>query len=77
MRETWPILGASVLPLGALLLSSVLGAGLRTSAWIALIATIVLLTAYSYVAGLRGGLDRWGCVASAAAGPNAGVMPVV
>jgi hypothetical protein len=77
LRETWPILGASVLPVGALLASKLLGAELRTSAWISLITTVVLLTAYSYVAGLRGGLDRWGCVAAAAAGAAVGLLVVL
>ena len=77
LRETWPILGASVLPVGALVTSTLLGAELRTSAWIALITTIVLLTAYSYLAGLRGGLDRWGCVGAATAGAGVGLLVVL
>jgi hypothetical protein len=77
LRETWPILGASVLPVGALLLSTLLGAELRTAAWIALITTIALLTTYSYVAGMRGGLDRWGCVAAAGAGAGVGLLVVL
>ncbi len=47
---------------------------MRTAAWVALLATIVLLTAYSYLAGVRSGLDRWGKVASAAAGAGIGVL---
>ena len=77
LRETWPIVGASVLPLAALLGSTLLGAQLRTAAWIALISTVVLLTAYSYLAGRRGGLDRWGCVAAAAAGAGVGLLVVL
>lgn len=77
LRETWPILGASVLPVGALLAGELLGAELRTSAWIALITTIVLLTGYSYLAGRRGGLDRWGCVAAATAGAGVGLLVVL
>ncbi len=77
LRETWPILGASVLPVGALLLSRLLGAGLRTAAWIALVTTIVLLTGYSYLAGRRGGLDTWGCVAAATAGAGVGLLVVL
>jgi hypothetical protein len=77
LRETWPILGASVLPVAVLLVTALLGAELRTSAWVALITTIVLLTAYSYVAGLRGGLDRWGCVGAAGAGAGVGLLVVL
>ncbi|MGB0100815.1 MAG: hypothetical protein WBP61_11095 [Nocardioides sp.] len=72
--ETWPIVGASVLPLGALWVSTLLGAELLTAAWIALITTIVLLTAYSYVAGVRGGLDTWGRIGAAAAGAALGIL---
>lgn len=72
--ETWPIVTASVIPVGALLVSTLLGAELATAAWSALVATIVLLTAYSYLAGRRGGLDRWGCLAAAAVGAAIGVL---
>ena len=72
--ETWPIAGASVLPILILLLTDVAGASLRTSAWTALIATIVLLTAYSYLAGVRSGLSTWGRVASAAVGAGLGIL---
>ena len=74
LAETWPILGASVAPVAVLLVSELLGADLRTAAWIALITTIGLLTAYSYVAGVRGGLDTWGRIASAAAGAGLGIL---
>src|SRR3712207_6522171 len=47
LGETWPIAGASMLPVGVLLLAELAGAPLRTAAWVALIATIALLTAYS------------------------------
>jgi len=74
LGETWPIAGASVLPVGVLLVSSLLGADLETASWIAMIATIALLTGYSYLAGARGGLDTWGRVASAAAGAALGIL---
>ncbi|HEU5036436.1 MAG TPA: hypothetical protein VFT70_05490 [Nocardioides sp.] len=77
LRETWPIAGASVVPLGVLLLTSLLGAELRTAAWCALIATNVLLAAYSYVAGVRGGLDTWGRIASGVAGLALGLLVVL
>jgi hypothetical protein len=74
LAETWPIAGASVLPIVILLLAEIAGAELRTAAWVALIATIVLLTAYSYLAGVRSGLGAWGRVASAAVGAAIGVL---
>lgn len=77
LAETWPIAGASVVPLGVLLLSALLGAQLKTAAWIAIIATIALLTAYSYVAGARGGLGMWGRIGSAFAGLALGLLVVL
>lgn len=74
MAETWPILAAAVLPVGVLLVTSLLGAELRTAAWAALLASIALLTAYSYLAGARGGLDTGGRIASAAAGAALGIL---
>lgn len=72
--ETWPIAGASVLPILVLLIAEAAGASLRTAAWTALVATVVLLTGYSYLAGVRSGLNTWGRVASAAAGASIGLL---
>ena len=77
LRETWPILGASVVPLAVLLVTRLLGAEIRTAAWIALGVSIALLTWYSWIAGRRGGLDAWGCVASATAGFCLGLLVVL
>ena len=74
--ETLPIAGASIVPLAVLLVTTLLGADLRASAWAALIATIVLLAGYSYVAGARGGLERRGSLACAAAGAGVGLLVV-
>jgi hypothetical protein len=74
LLETWPIAGASVVPILILLLAEIAGASLRTAAWVALIATVVLLTAYSYLAGVRSGLGTWGRVASAAVGGSIGLL---
>jgi hypothetical protein len=71
---TLPIAGASVVPLAVLLLSRLLGAEPYVAAWIALIATIVLLTLYSYLAGARGGLEMGGRIASAAIGAGIGLL---
>lgn len=71
---TAPIVGASVVPLVVLLISRLAGADLRASAWAALLATIALLAGYSYLAGVRGGLDTRGRVASACAGAALGVL---
>jgi hypothetical protein len=72
--ETWPIAGASVLPIVVLLLAELAGASLRTAAWFALLATIVLLTSYSYLAGVRSGLGIWGRLASATIGAGIGLL---
>jgi len=74
LAATWWIAGVSALPVGILLLAELLGAELRTAAWIAMVATIGLLTFYSYAAGARGGLDRWGRIVSAAAGMALGIL---
>lgn len=74
LGETWPIAGASVLPVVILLLSEAAGASLRFAAWVALVATVVLLTGYSYLAGVRSGLGTWGRVGSAAAGAGIGLL---
>jgi len=71
---TAPIAGTSVVPLAVLLVGRLAGAELRTAAWAALIATIALLTLYSYLAGARGGLDTRGRIASACAGAALGVL---
>jgi hypothetical protein len=57
-----------------LILARLLGADLRTAAWTALIATVALLTGYSYLAGLRGGLGPGGRIASAAVGAGIGLL---
>ncbi|HEX4688564.1 MAG TPA: hypothetical protein VH228_17420 [Nocardioides sp.] len=72
--HTLPILGASVVPLVVLLIGRLAGAELRSAAWAALIATIGLLTFYSYRAGVRGGLDTKGRIASAAIGALLGIL---
>ena len=72
--ETWPIAGASVVPIGVLVLFSLAGADLTTAGWSALIAAIALLSAYSYLAGARGGLDTWGRIACGVAGAALGIV---
>jgi len=75
--HTLPIAGASVVPLGVLLVLTVFGASLRTAAYTALFATIGLLVVYSYLAGVRAGLDTTGRLAGAAAGGVLGVLVVL
>ena len=72
--RTWLVAGASVLPIAVLLLAELLGAQLLTAAWVALVATIVLLTAYSYLAGVRSGLGLGGRLVSAAMGAGLGLL---
>ena len=73
-RHTWTIAAASLLPLGVLVLADALGAGVETGSWIALWATVGLLTFYSYLAGRRGGLGRRDSVVCAAAGCGLGLV---
>ena len=77
LGETWPIAGASVVPLAVLLVAELLGAELRTAAWVALSATVGLLGVYSYIAGVRGGLDTGGRILSALAGLALGLLVVL
>jgi hypothetical protein len=72
--RTWLVAGASVLPIAVLLLAELFGADLKTAAWIAMVATIVLLTGYSYLAGARSGLGVRGRLASAAVGASIGLL---
>jgi hypothetical protein len=74
LAETWPILAAAVLPVSVLLIAKVAGAPAQTAAWIALVASTVLLTVYSFLAGKRGGLGFVGCLLSAAVGAALGVL---
>jgi hypothetical protein len=74
LAETWLIAGTSVLPIGVLLVAELAGAQLRTAAWVALLATVVLLTVYSYFAGVRSGLGRSGRILSALVGAGIGLL---
>ena len=74
LTASLPIAAASVVPVGVLVVTSVLGGDLGTAAWAALLSTIALLTAYSYMAGARGGLDTLGRIASTAAGALLGIL---
>jgi ABC-type dipeptide/oligopeptide/nickel transport system permease component len=77
LAETWPILAASVLPAVILLIAKVVGADIRRAAWIAVIASTVLLAIYSFFAGRRGGLSLGGSVLSGAIGAALGILIVV
>lgn len=77
LAETWPILAAALLPIGILLISEIAGATIRTAAWIALIASTVLLTVYSYFAGRRGGLGLRVSLLSASVGAALGILIIV
>ncbi|HET6699089.1 MAG TPA: hypothetical protein VFG88_08375 [Nocardioidaceae bacterium] len=77
LRETWPIVGASAVPIAALLGCTLLGARLATAAWVALLATVALLTGYSYLAAARAGLDTRDRITSAVAGLFVGLLVVL
>lgn len=76
LSETWPILVAAFLPIGILLIAEVAGAPIRTAAWIAAIASAVLLAIYSFLAGRRGGLGLGlgGSLLSACIGAMLGIL---
>ena len=77
LAETWPILAAALVPIGILLIADVAGTTIRTAAWIAVIASTVLLTVYSFLAGRRGGLGLAGSLASASIGATLGILIIV
>jgi hypothetical protein len=77
LAETWPILAAASLPAIILLVIQLFGVEIRTGAWIAVIASTVLLTIYSFLAGRRGGLGLGGSLMSAAVGAALGILIIV
>jgi hypothetical protein len=76
LAETWPILAAALVPAAILLVTQLVGVQIRTGAWIAVIASTVLLTVYSFLAGRRGGLGLGGSLVSAAIGAGLGLLVV-
>jgi hypothetical protein len=76
LAETWPILAAALVPAVILIVTQLAGLPIRTDAWIAVIASTVLLTIYSFFAGRRGGLGLGGSVLSAAIGALLGILVI-
>lgn len=77
LAETWPILAASVLPAVIMLVTKLVGADIRRAAWIAVIASTVLLALYSFFAGRRGGLGLGGSLLSGAIGAALGILVIL
>ena len=77
LAETWPILAAALVPAIILLITQLAGVKIRTGAWIALIASTVLLTVYSFLAGRRGGLGLGGSLVSASVGAALGILVIL
>ncbi len=77
LAETWPILVAALVPVGILLVAEVVGVNIRAAAWMAVIASTVLLTVYSFLAGRRGGLGLGGSLLSACVGAAIGTLIIV
>ncbi len=77
LAETWPILVAALLPVAVLLIAEIAGATIRTAAWAAVIASTVLLTLYSFLAGRRGGLGLGGSLLSASVGAALGILIIL
>ena len=64
------------MPAVILIVTQLAGLPIRTDAWIAVIASTVLLTIYSFFAGRRGGLGLGGSVLSAAIGALLGILVI-
>ncbi|MFL6047773.1 MAG: hypothetical protein ACJ72M_22015 [Propionibacteriaceae bacterium] len=77
LAETWPILAASLLPAVIMLVAKLVGADIRRAAWIAVIASTVLLALYSFFAGRRGGLGLGGSLLSGAIGAALGILVIL
>jgi hypothetical protein len=76
LAETWPILAAALLPAVIMLVAQLIGAEIRIAAWIAVIASTVLLAIYSFFAGRRGGLGLGGSLVSGAIGAMLGILVI-
>jgi hypothetical protein len=76
LAETWPILAAALLPAIILFGAQLVGAQIRFAAWIAVIASTVLLAIYSFFAGRRGGLGLGGSLLSGAIGASLGILVI-
>lgn len=72
-RRSWSVPASSLLPVGALLVASALGADIWTAATVALLVSIAVLFAYGYLAGRAAGLSPLGRVGSALVGAAFGV----
>jgi hypothetical protein len=77
LAETWPILAAAAVPSVILIVTQLAGAEVRTAAWIAVIASAILLTVYSFFAGRRGGLGLGGSLVSASVGAALGILVIL
>jgi hypothetical protein len=66
-----------LVPAVILIVTQLLGAEIRTAAWIAVIASTVLLTVYSFYAGRRGGLGLGGSLLSASVGAGLGILVIL
>jgi hypothetical protein len=77
LAETWPILAAAVVPAAILIVTQLVGVEIRIAAWIAVIASAVLLTLYSFLAPRRGGLGLGGSLVSASIGAALGILVIL
>jgi hypothetical protein len=66
-----------LVPVGTLLIADVAGATTLAAAWIAVVASTVLLTVYGFLAGRRGGLGLGGSLASASIGAALGILIIL
>jgi hypothetical protein len=76
LRESWPMVSASFLPLATLLVARVCGASTLGAASIALVATVILLVIHGHAAGKSAGLEGVRLAAVTAAAGLLGIMMV-
>ncbi len=77
LREGWPMVEASYAPLLVLLLAWLFGASRAVAVLSALAFTTVLLFAFGWMAGRRGGLSGLRLLASALVGGGLGLVMIV
>lgn len=77
VRHTWLSVGASLLPVGVLVISDRLGAEISTSALIALAVTVGLLAVYGGIAGRMAGFAPFGVVVASLLGALFGLLLVL
>lgn len=74
LAATTAIPASAAFPIALLVLLDLVGVGIETATWAALIFSIAMLTLYSYLAGVRSGLTPGGRMLGALIGAGIGVL---